>query len=656
MEYEYFGFREPPFNVTPDPRFFYNHSVHQEALATLRYGIEARKGFIVITGEAGTGKTVLLRLLMRSLSPAVRTAFIFNNTRVTFAGLLRTVLHDLGLTPLGDDRVSLTAQLNDFLLQQLGERRIVSLIIDEAQDLSHDLLEEIRLLSNFETDSDKLLQIVLVGQPELDTKLDGSALWQLKQRVILRRRLTPLGNAEVGPYILTRLHVAGYGGEQLFESRAIQNIAAYARGIPRVINVICDNALECAWHAKSKVVTAAMVDRVARNLQLHEPTGTQVELTNQPTATSNGRQSGADRSLETADLTETWQPITPGPIPDHPRAIAINRTAVGPQNRPWLGLVTLLSLTTLTATGLLFYSHQINRSQSPFVSEESSSILPQAFEHDVVSLPSAQSQQPGKSFRGERSNSAQPMPAPREKDSAAIKTDATTNSVHSTPLEGTRHLRQTTRSASSQSLRPDSSRLETKRSRADVGTAENNQALTPREAYLEVMSASAVRNRPRPDAAITATLQPGTWVKLVAEHGDYLQIQSLNDSDIAGYVQRAHGHFEPLRVTLSPMSRQPMAVKSSAGAADDQLLERAARIGPSEAYFEVITTSAVRNRPRPDAAITATLQPGTWVKLVAEHGDYLQIQSLNDSDIAGYVQRARGSLEPLHAKPPPKSW
>jgi general secretion pathway protein A len=273
MYNDYFGFSEAPFSLTPDPRFSYTNALYQEAFATLRYGIEARKGFIVITGEAGTGKTTLLRRLMQSFGRHVQTAYIYN-PHVTLTELLRLILSDLGLANRTGDRLAMIAQLNEYLIKQLKQRNIVTLLVDEAQELSVEMLEEVRLLSNLETDTQKLLQIVLMGQPELERKLDEPELRQLKQRVALRCRLDPLPGNEVGEYISARLKAVGYSRKDLFHASAVEKIAAHSRGIPRIINIICDNALLIAFAASKKSVSAATIDEVARDLRLNQQAAT----------------------------------------------------------------------------------------------------------------------------------------------------------------------------------------------------------------------------------------------------------------------------------------------------------------------------------------------------------------------------------------------
>jgi general secretion pathway protein A len=263
----YFGFSVSPFSVTPDPTFFYNNPVYREAYANLRYGIEAKKGFIVITGEVGTGKTTLLRKLMQNMEGTIHSVFIFN-TYLNFPELLQVIIHDLGLAPKEPNKVTMLQELNDYLITQLKQSHIVSVLVDEAQDLTDEALEGLRLLSNLETDQEKLVQIVLMGQPELQARLDRPNLRQLKQRIALQCRLLPLQNEEVGPYIDFRLRTAGYKGKDLFHRDALQQIALYSNGIPRLINILCDNALLCGYARSQKIVTADMIKEVARDLGL----------------------------------------------------------------------------------------------------------------------------------------------------------------------------------------------------------------------------------------------------------------------------------------------------------------------------------------------------------------------------------------------------
>jgi general secretion pathway protein A len=263
----YFGFQEKPFNVTPDPRFFYTNPVYQEAYASLLYGIRERKGFIVLTGEVGTGKTTLLRRLMSNPEGNVRLVFFYNTT-LTFEELISFTCDELGLPVQSGGRLQKIQALNEFLVAQSKKGGTVVLLVDEAQHLTDDVLENLRLLSNLETASEKLLQIVLVGQSELDVKLSHPQLRQVKQRVALHCRLDRLKDREVAPFINYRLRVAGYEREDLFTADAIREVASYSKGIPRVINIICDNALLIAYATSAKKVSADVIREVANDLRL----------------------------------------------------------------------------------------------------------------------------------------------------------------------------------------------------------------------------------------------------------------------------------------------------------------------------------------------------------------------------------------------------
>ena len=267
----YFKLARNPFDLPPDPAYFVSTRRHNEALAVLHYGIRRHKGFIVVTGEVGTGKTLLLRCLLRLLKDRkdVSYAYVFNS-RMTASEFLQYILSDFGLPTAGKNKAELLVELGQFLIARGAKGLTTVLIVDEAHHLSEELLEEVRLLSNLETSEDKLLQIVLVGQPELDEKLDSVGLRQLKQRIALRAQLAPLDPGETRAYIDHRLHVAGAESdpESLFPEAAVAAIYAHSRGLPRLINTICENALITAYARQATAITPDVVADVARDFRL----------------------------------------------------------------------------------------------------------------------------------------------------------------------------------------------------------------------------------------------------------------------------------------------------------------------------------------------------------------------------------------------------
>jgi type II secretory pathway predicted ATPase ExeA len=274
---EHFGLRCAPFNVTPDPSFLYLSASHREAFAQLSYGIKARKGFVVLSGEVGTGKTTLVHALLDELNGDTQTALIFNRV-VSSEDLLRYVCEDFGLVESERDHRGVhdyLTLLNRFLLESYRKGNNVALVIDEAQNLDAEVLESIRLLSNFETSRDKLLQILLVGQPELVTRLNSPELRQLKQRVALRHHLLPLNFAECREYIARRMEVAG-GNTQMFASQAFEAVYVYSGGTPRLVNILCDNGMLTAYALSKREVTAEMIQEVAGDLNLVSSTASRV--------------------------------------------------------------------------------------------------------------------------------------------------------------------------------------------------------------------------------------------------------------------------------------------------------------------------------------------------------------------------------------------
>lgn len=258
MYLQYYNLREMPFNITPDPRFLFFSAKHQEAFNHLLYGIRERKGFIELTGEVGAGKTTICRKLLEELGPKYKTALILNPC-LSFGQLLRMVAMELGLKATTRDRVYYLHALNEFVLAEVNQGNDVVLIIDEAQNLTHDLLEQIRLLSNLETDHQKLIQIVLMGQPELREKLSKPELRQLRQRITVRYHLGPLDAGETANYVNHRLTMAGANGKPRFDDGALGLIHKYSGGVPRLINAVCDKALLAGFVTQTDLLDKRVV-------------------------------------------------------------------------------------------------------------------------------------------------------------------------------------------------------------------------------------------------------------------------------------------------------------------------------------------------------------------------------------------------------------
>lgn len=266
MYQSYYGFAEMPFHITPDPKFLYLSPPHHEALQHLKYGVAERKGFIVLVGEVGCGKTTLCRKFLGELDPTKYDTALVLNPRLTETQMLKAILTELGETQLARSRNDLVAQVNAVLLQRIAAGREIVLIIDEAQNLSFEVFEQVRLLSNLETDKQKLLQIVLMGQPELKEKLAAEELRQLRQRILVHYELRPLTRDEADRYIHHRLTLAGGSGRPRFTPWALRHLFRASRGIPRIINNLCDKALLSAFVRDSDEVSYWDARRASRDL------------------------------------------------------------------------------------------------------------------------------------------------------------------------------------------------------------------------------------------------------------------------------------------------------------------------------------------------------------------------------------------------------
>ena len=268
MYKEFFGLRANPFNVNPDPRYLFLTRHTEEALACLTYGIQSRKGFVLLTGEVGTGKTTLINKLLEWLRlKQVATAFIFNS-RMNVPQFLDYMMADFGIPCDSRSKSQILLRLYNWLLDRYRAGETAVLIVDEAQNLSDEVLEEIRMMTNLETFTEKLLQIVLVGQPELEQKLKQPQLRQLRQRLTLRAKTHPLSLEETKAYVAQRLRIAGSNGQPIFDPEALLTIHRYSSGIPRVVNLICEHCLVSAFVDQQKMISSKVVEAVARDFDL----------------------------------------------------------------------------------------------------------------------------------------------------------------------------------------------------------------------------------------------------------------------------------------------------------------------------------------------------------------------------------------------------
>lgn len=266
MYYRFYGFSEPPFSITPDPKFLFLSAKHREALDHLRFGIQERKGFIQLTGEVGSGKTTLCRALFESLGDRYATALILN-PRLTESQLLRAILREFGIPGIARDSLTNYEHLNTWLLRQVQDHRDAVLVVDEAQNLSLAELEQVRLLSNLETDTQKLIQIVLMGQPELRHLIDAPSMRQLRQRITIRYHLGCLDQAETQAYIAHRMAIAGGRGLPSFEPAAIHHLWCYSGGTPRLINALADKALLAGFVHRTECISLDLVQLAERELE-----------------------------------------------------------------------------------------------------------------------------------------------------------------------------------------------------------------------------------------------------------------------------------------------------------------------------------------------------------------------------------------------------
>jgi general secretion pathway protein A len=532
MYNEHFGFLESPFTATSNSRFFYSNDLYQEALANLRYGIQWKKGLIVMTGEVGTGKTTLLVRMMRSLEATTHPVFL-SYDHLTYTELLRLVSKELGLQSDPENRLATVDRLRDYLIAQHRRGHVVALLIDEAQNLSDEMFESIRFLSNLETETEKLLQIVLTGQPELETRLDQPSLRHLKQRIVLHCRLAPLKSDEVGRYINLRLQEAGYEGKGLFDPDAVSAIAFHSGGIPRLINIICDNALVLAFAGSRKTVSAEMIREVARDLGLKNQS--QIRAQAAPALTEAINESEEEKKIA---VDEPWSTGFNG-----------STNSIGPERQPmrrekselaWRPAGIFLALVAFGGVGSVLYSQQIRDYLRPSaIDAEDSNRIRQY--HLAEATAGKETLQPTPSGEDRRlwaqdsnQNNLTASKPPRSQVSIVPPAE-----VFPTPAKA---------NASSQAAEPQPITSKTKRTQRQDREIETKEKESPLGNFEVAGPFSFVRRTPRSDAEIIATLQPLTRLKVVSATGDYFRIQaSMDGRTIRGYVHREDAFFARIK-------------------------------------------------------------------------------------------------------------
>ena len=659
---KHFGLLCCPFSITPNPRFSYNNSIYREAFAKLRYGIEARKGFIVITGEVGTGKTTLLKAFMQSVESTVHTAFIFN-PKLNFNQFLRSILTDLQIAYSTQARFTLMAKLNDYLIEQLKKDHIVAILVDEAQDLSDEMLEELRLLSNLETDSSRLIQIVMMGQPEFEQRLDQPELRQLKQRIALRCRLAPLPSGEVSSYINHRLKKAGYQGEELFDAKAVERINLSSQGIPRLINVICDNALLIAYASAKRQVSAEMVEEVARDLKLTVPsktqsTGSTVDIQrpggldevrrdeiggHEPRVDETRHTEFEESSFEESSMEEP-------PTELHPKRKA-KRVGIG----------IFLSLLLMTGVGAVIYTQQ-NRDFASDVAVRVEDFFEQGGNY-ILDMAVKMERQ-GRAYLSDAAMKAGDYSElSRNYLSALIakmkeySPQATNYLYHLAAAMGVQfhkisdsvadravkigdYLQQSRNNLSGLAVRAKNSAAMqwgnlkkinlipqiSQDSRPETGV----RGLKPNNHPALATENAALMTEPSKERALNKDAAPVPESKTITEPETPKARAIGADEEGAASETRDHPKTQRVESQIDAPKNEPPQLNRQIASNRQQ----ASFLG----NFEVVQDSFLRDKPESNAAIT-TLPPGTRVRVEGKNGDYLRVRSLDDPTLRGYVHR-----------------
>jgi type II secretory pathway predicted ATPase ExeA len=533
----YFGLRESPFNVTPNPRYFFPNSVYRDALFTLRDAILQRAGVILITGEAGTGKTTLLKKFLSSRRPTIQASCVLD-PHLNFNDILQCTLDVFGLAEPRSDTRTYIRRLHAYLLEQRKNGRFLALFLDEAQALDDRVLEELVALAALESGGKGLLQIVLLGQPELELRLAEPRHRTLKARVTRHYRVVALSRSDVSAYIDYRLLAAGYGGKTIFLSDAIDRVSSYSRGIPRLVNILCDNALLVSCTKSRRIVDAETIREVAAELRLER--GQPSELEEIPAPAPVFEISGPAWDFPPA---HEDQQLRAGARPAHWQQFAARLTE---RFRVWkrveLGWAAAaagsIAFVAIVARGTLLSplpEPQMYLSPLSQNVEKIKDFL--APVPEVVYRAVMVRGEPIQTLPPPEPQEAIPRPARKEKTGATIESEPT-------PEDG----QQAKSTDAVQKVAPKDPREVKKPAEPASDSKERREIKKAAEPASEfrVIKDSIVRDKPSPTAEIVATLHPGMEIKVVRRTGDYLQIRSAEKDGVRGYVHEEDAFFKAL--------------------------------------------------------------------------------------------------------------
>lgn len=573
MYQDYFGLSDLPFRVTPEPQFLFSNPAHRNAYAALRAGINSRRGLIVITGEIGTGKTTLLTTFLQSnMDPTLQTAVILNPS-FSFAELLRFALRDLGIACSSDSETELLERFNQYTAEETARGRNLAVFLDEAQTISLDVLKQFLRLSNLDSDDKKLVQVILIGQPELDQKLNHPELGRLRQRVSLQQTLAPLTSDEVGGYIDFRLRQAGYQGKELFDSRAVQRIVLYSGGIPRLINIICDNALLIALGVSKKRVSADIIDEVAEDLHI------KARPVSAPITSGLTGRNRVQRDVPALPSDENlFRPALLGQR-------YANRTLAA-------SFAILLIFGLLTGVSSLLYDqgkHLVSRMASGaghFFGPDTNNPV------QVASTPAQgrdNAEDGWSDFKRSKmevspvlmknkEKTPDPSAIPLRRNPSIYRDTPPVPAIGSvedkvTPAPPKRSVAPSDGVVATRTIEPTDRRPIQAQPDPQVQRARGPQywphqptgAKPPRadreqrffQGIFEVTADSLVFDEPRMESALLKTLPPGSQVRVEQKQGKFLLVRSLKDPEMSGYVHLDHAYFRRIR----PESTQAKATQ-----------------------------------------------------------------------------------------------